>query len=83
MSRAMLCDQCDAVLPLNARGEHEGGEDAAWIVVHIATLKLDVCSRSCAHELLDRADIVAAHDSYLEVIAGITRDISDDGEVTP
>lgn len=71
MSKALMCDACGEVLPLNSRGEHEGGEDAAWIRLTLASQTFDVCTRSCAVALLEREDVIAAHDAYTEVITGI------------
>jgi hypothetical protein len=49
---------------------------------HAASLRWDVCTRACAHELLD-GEISKQVDAYAEVIADITRTIHEDGETPP
>lgn len=76
MSKGLVCDHCQSVIPLNARGEADSGEDAAW--VRISTVGFDTtwdaCSRSCAVELLE-GEIGAVLDAELEAITKISQAI--------
>lgn len=78
MSRAMVCDQCGAVLPLNARGEAESGEDAAWLSLTAGGSTYDLCTRVCAHALLDDDDFRASVDAYTEIITEIANVVRDE-----
>ena len=71
MSKGIVCDQCGETLVLNSRGDDEMGEIAGWGAVELGDLKADVCSRSCAHEWLDREDVVKASEAWQETIAEI------------
>lgn len=75
MSRALVCDHCEESLVLNAKGEHEGGEDAAWIRLTIANESYDLCTRSCAVAFLDRPEVIEAHNAWAEAITDISRAI--------
>ena len=78
MSRGLVCDHCGTVLPLNAKGENEFGEDAAWLHISTGVMETawDLCSRSCAVELLADGEVVAqVLDAELAAIAEITRGI--------
>lgn len=76
MSRALVCDNCGESLTLNARGEHDGGEDAAWLRLEVGGQGYDLCTRSCVVAFLEHADVIAAHDAYAESITGVARAIA-------
>lgn len=77
MSRAMVCDNCGAVLPLDLNGGSSTGEDSAWIAITAANSTFEVCTRSCAHELLDRPDVVEAINAWLETVTDIANSIAE------
>ena len=81
MSRALVCDNCGVTLgPLDKNGEHESGEDAAWVQVSARGLNewLDACTRSCAVELIESGPFADAVDAQAEVISSIARAVRDD-----
>ena len=83
MSRGRICDQCGTVLAVNRKGDDHDGESAAWMTLTTGDgSALDLCSRSCAHELLDDEDFVTAYEANVEAIVGIARVIrgDDDGD---
>lgn len=75
MSRAMLCDHCGDTLVVNDRGEAAGGEEAAWLKITTTWMRADLCSRSCAVEMIQSPEFIARHDAELEVIASIATPI--------
>jgi hypothetical protein len=82
LSRALVCDQCGSALSLNAKGEHEYGEDAAWLKISTGAYATawDVCSRSCAVELIDNGVVASVVDAELQSIAEIVRAIHGEGD---
>jgi len=84
MSNAKSCNNCGAVLVLDAKNgrEDDAGELYGWVTIAAAGLNLDACTRSCATELLADGGVLAATlDAYIEQIAWVTRAITDeDGE---
>lgn len=84
MSRGRICDQCGTVLTVDRNGDDMDGESAAWMVLTAGRDALDLCSRSCAHELLDSEEFVTAYEGHVETIVGVARairgDEEDDGE---
>lgn len=84
MSRALCCDNCGTVLPINAKGENDAGEDAAWLVLKTTTQEsFDLCTRSCMHEFIDRPEFVEAIEAWQETIAeiaGVIRDRRGQGD---
>lgn len=83
MSNALACDNCNTVLPLNARGESDTGEDSAWLVVTTRGFgtSWDACTRSCAIELIN-GDIGQVVDAELEAISSVVRAIDEGREET-
>jgi len=77
MSRALVCDHCGTVLPLNARGEADSGEDSGWLKVTTLNESHDVCTRACLHEFIDRPEFVEAHEAWQQVIAEIVQVINE------
>lgn len=80
MSKALCCDQCETTLPLNARGEHDGGEDSAWLVLELANERFDLCTRSCLTAFVEREEVIAAQDAWAETITGIARVVRGDDD---
>jgi hypothetical protein len=82
MSKAIVCDQCGSVLVVNDRGESESetGEEAAWVKIVTTFAKYDLCTRACAHALLDSAEFVEAMDEGAAVIAEIAGTTSGSSE---
>lgn len=58
---------------LNNRGEDPDGEDSAWIRVQVGSIVFDACTRQCAITVLEREDVVAMHDAYVESIMEVAR----------
>jgi len=79
MSDGLLCDNCNAVLIVDSRGDDLYGEREGWVSLTLGSGKLsfDACTRTCAIALLEREDVVEAHDAWLAQIADIARTIAD------
>lgn len=73
MSAAVLCDQCGTMLPVNARGDDEYGERAAWIGLVVAGSDYETCTTTCAIQFLQRDDVLEALADQLEAISEIAR----------
>jgi hypothetical protein len=77
MSRGLICDQCGTTIVVNDRGEHDAGENAAWLVVRATWMSYDLCSRACAVALIETPEFAERHDAELEVIASIAQIIAE------
>lgn len=79
MSKGLICDHCETALALNARGDAENGEDAAWLRISTGGFDTswDACSRSCAVQLIEVGPIGPVLDAELEVISEISRTITE------
>lgn len=88
MSRALVCDgpDCSALLYVNSRGDDADGESEAWIMVETAGSSFNLCTRACAHALLDDEGFVAAVTAQQEAVAEVARliregrEADDDGD---
>lgn len=80
VSAAKVCDNCGVTIQLNARGEADDGDDAAWLRLHAANESFDLCTRSCVVEFLERPGFVEAMDAWTETITGIARTIRGDDD---
>lgn len=78
MSKGLVCDQCGALLVLNSRGESDTGEEACWLSVDTTFGHFDLCTRECAHALLDSPDFVEHMIKGAECIAEIVAIINDE-----
>lgn len=80
MSQALVCDQCDTMLIVNARGESDTGEEAGWLKIVTTWITADVCSRACAIAHIESSDFAEAHDAGLEAITAVALAIRDADE---